>query len=50
MHTAQHQRRTKPVRPRGSLVERHLGSGERLEEMPEPAELCVVNSGSDPSA
>jgi hypothetical protein len=33
-----------------SLIERHLGNAERLEEMPEPAELDVVNSGSDPPA
>jgi len=44
MHTAQYQRRTKPVRPRGSLIEGHLGRGERLHEAPEPAEFRVVNS------
>jgi hypothetical protein len=47
MHTAQYQRRTKPVRPRESLIEGHLGRDERLQEAPEPAEFRVVNSRPD---
>ena len=46
---AKDERRTKPVRTRWSAIERHPGSGERLQPPPKPLELRVVNSGSDAS-
>jgi hypothetical protein len=47
MHTAEDEGRTKAVRPRRRHLEWHLGSGETLQAPPQPAELSMVNSGSD---